>query len=154
MTNTQVLLRRKDDGLPLVVDELVGVSSLKVVDELNEVTVTVLAMVLDAQEVRQLTLVLDVVDADLALHQFLHEKIIPQRDMLCARNVGMVAGDLQHRRVIDMQRHAAEALTEAQLRHRVGAEYASSFIARANATSSASIVGYAVSPCGSTFKMI
>ena len=90
MTNTQVLLTHKDDGLPLVVDELVGVSSLKVVDELDEVVVTVLAMVLGAQEVRQLTLALDVVDADPALHQFLHEKIIPQHDMLCARNVDMV----------------------------------------------------------------
>ena len=42
---------------------------------------TVLAMVLGAQ-VYQLTLALDVVDADLALHQFLYEKLIPQRDML------------------------------------------------------------------------
>ena len=123
MTITQVLFTHKDDGLPLVVDELVGVSSLKVVDELDEVAVTVLAMVLGTQEVRQLTLALDVVDADLALHQFLHEKIIPQRDMLCARNVGMVAGDVQRQRVIDMQRHAAKALTEAQLRRHVGAEY-------------------------------
>ena len=83
---------------------------------------TVLAMVLSAQ-VRQLTLALDVVDAGLALHQFLHEKIIPQRDMLCWRNVGTVVGDMQRRCVIDMQRHAAEALTEAQPQHRVGAEY-------------------------------
>ena len=122
VTNAQVLLTHKDDGLPLVVDELVGVSGLKVVDELDEVAVTVLAMVLGAQ-VRQLTLALDVVDADLALDQFLHEKITPQRDMLCARNVGMVAGDVQRRRVIDMQRHAAKALTEAQPRRRAGAEY-------------------------------
>ena len=57
------------------VNEVVGVSSLKVVDELDEVAVTVLAMALGAQ-VRQLTLALDVVDADLALHQFLHEKIM------------------------------------------------------------------------------
>ena len=74
----------------MVVDELVGVSNLEVVDELDEIAVTVLAMVVGAQ-VRQLTLAFDVVDADLALHQFLHEKIIPQRDMLCARNVGTVA---------------------------------------------------------------
>ena len=121
MTNTQVLLTRKDDGLPLVVDELIGVSSLKAVDELNEVEVTALAMVLGAQEVRQLTLALDVVDADLALHQLLHETLIPQRDMLCAKNIGMVAGDVQRQRVIDMQRHAAKAFTEAQLRHHVGA---------------------------------
>ena len=113
MTSKQVLLTHKDDGLPLVVNELVGVSSLKVVDELDEVAVTVLAMVLGAQ-VRQLTLILDVVDADLSLHQFLHEKVTPQRDMLCARNVGTVVGDVQRRRVIDIQRHAAEVLTEAQ----------------------------------------
>ena len=123
MTNTQVLLTHKDDGPPLVVDQLVGVSSLEVIDELDEIAVTVVAMVLGAQEVRQLTLALDVVDADLALHQFLHEKIIPQRDMLCARNVGTVVGDVQRRRVIDMQRHAADALTETKSRHRAGAEY-------------------------------
>ena len=70
MTNTH-----KHDGLPLVVDERVGVSSLKVVDELDEVAVTVLAMVLGTEEVHQLTLTLDVVD--LAIHQFLHEKIMP-----------------------------------------------------------------------------
>ena len=73
MTNTQVLLTHKDDGLPLVVDKLLGVSSLKVLNELDEVAVTVLVMVLGAQ-VRQLTLALDVVDADLALDRFLHEK--------------------------------------------------------------------------------
>ena len=50
-------------------------------------------MVLGAQ-VCQLILALDVVDADLALHQFLHEKIKPQRDILCARNVGTVAGNV------------------------------------------------------------
>ena len=122
VSNTQVFLTHKYDGLPSVVDELVGVLSLKVIDELDEVAVMMLAMVLGAQ-VRQLTLALDVVDADLALYQFLHEKIIPQPDMLCARNVGTVAGDVQRRRIIDMQRHAAEALTEAQLRHHVGAEY-------------------------------
>ena len=49
VTNTQVFLTHKGDGLPLVVGELVGVLSLKVVDELDEVTVTVLAMVLGAQ---------------------------------------------------------------------------------------------------------
>ena len=106
MNNTQVLLTHKDDGLPLAVDELVGVSSLKVVDELDEVAVTALAMMFGAQ-VRQLTLTLDVVDADLALYKFLHEKIIPQRDMLYARNVGTVVGDVQRQRVIDMQRPAA-----------------------------------------------
>ena len=71
-----MFLAQEDDGLPLVVDELVGVSSLKLVNELDEVAVTVLAMVLGAQ-VCQLILALDVVDADLALlHQFLHEKYL------------------------------------------------------------------------------
>ena len=65
VTNTQVFLTHKDDGLPLVVDKFVGVLSLKVVDKLDEVAVTVLAMVLGAQEVRQLTLALDVVDLTL-----------------------------------------------------------------------------------------
>ena len=76
MSNTQVFLTHKDDGLPLVVDELAGVSSLKLVNALDEVAMTVLAMALGAQ-VCQLILALDVVDADLALlHQFfLHEKI-------------------------------------------------------------------------------
>ena len=110
MCNTQVFLAQGDDDLPLVVDELDGV------------TVTVLAMVLGVQ-VCQLILALDVVDAVFALHQFLHEKIIPQRDMLCARNVGTVAGDVRRRRVIDKQRHAAGAFVEAQLQHHVGEEY-------------------------------
>ena len=109
-----MFLAEKDDGLPFVVNELVGVSSLKLVDELDEVVVTVLAMVLGAQ-VCQMILALDVVDADFApLHQFLYEKI-PQRDVLCARTVGTVADDLERRRVIVIQRRAAEALIEVQL---------------------------------------
>ena len=122
MSNTQVFLAQKDDGLPFVVDALVSVSSLKLVDELDEVAVTVLAMVLGAQ-VRQLTLALDdVVDADLALHQFLYENIIPQRGMLSARTVDTVAGDVQRRRVVDIQRHAAEAVIEVLLKHPFGEE--------------------------------
>ena len=83
----------------------------------------VLAKVLGA-EVCQLILALDVVDANLALlHQFLHEKI-PQRDVLCARTVvGAVAGDVQYRRIVHIQRHADEALIEAHLQHHVGAEH-------------------------------
>ena len=74
MSNTQVFLAQRDD--------LVGALSLKLVDELDDVAVEVLAKVFGAQ-VCQLILALDVVDADFALlHQFLHEKIIPQRDML------------------------------------------------------------------------
>ena len=54
----------------------------------------VLAKVLCAQ-VCQLILAPDVVEADLAFpHQFLH-KPIPQRDVLCARTVGAVAGGVQ-----------------------------------------------------------
>ena len=72
MSDTQVFLAQKDDGLPLVVDELVGVLSLKLVGELDEVAVTVLAKVLGAQAC-QLILALDVVDADLVLlHQLLN----------------------------------------------------------------------------------
>ena len=48
MTSTQILLTHKYDGIPLVVNKLVGVSSLKVVDELDEVAVTVLTVVLGA----------------------------------------------------------------------------------------------------------
>ena len=115
-------LTQKDYGLPLVVDECVGVLSLKRVDELNDVAVAVLAKVLGAH-VCQLILALDVVDADLALlHQFLHEKI-SQRDVLCATTAGSVAGDVQRRRVVNIQRHAAEAVIEAQLQHHVGAEH-------------------------------
>ena len=74
MSNTQVFLTQKYYGLPLVFDELVGILSLKLVDEFDEVAVTVLAKVLGAQ-VCQLILNLYVVEAELALfHQFLHEK--------------------------------------------------------------------------------
>ena len=44
VTNTQVFLTHKGGGLPVVVDKGVGVLSLKVVDELDEVAVTVPAM--------------------------------------------------------------------------------------------------------------
>ena len=90
VSNTRVFLTQKNDDLPLVVDELVGVFTLKLVDELDEVAVKVLVKALCAQ-VRQLTLAFDVVDADLALFpQFLHEKT-PHSDVLCARTVGPVA---------------------------------------------------------------
>ena len=83
MKITQVLLPQEDD-------ELVGVSSLKLVDELDEDAVAVLAKMLGVQ-VRQLILGLYVVDTDFALlHHLLHEKV-PQRDVLCARTVGAVA---------------------------------------------------------------
>ena len=103
-------------------DELVGVLRLKLVDELDDVAMAVLAKVLGAQ-VCQLILALDVVDAEFVLHQFLHKKVIPQRDVLRARTVRTVAADAQCRRVVDIQRHAAEALIEAQRQHNVGAEY-------------------------------
>ena len=83
---------------------------------------TVLAKVFGTQ-VRQSILALDVVDADLALlRQFLPAKIT-QRDVLCSRTVGAVAGDVQRRHVVDIQRHAAEALIEAKLQHHVGEEH-------------------------------
>ena len=69
-----MFLAQKDNGLSLVVDERVGVLSLKLVDELDDVAVAMLAKVFGAQ-VFQLMLALDVVDADFGLlHQFLHEK--------------------------------------------------------------------------------
>ena len=46
MNNTQVFFGKKDCGLPLVVDEVIGVLSLKLVDELDGVAVAVLAKVL------------------------------------------------------------------------------------------------------------
>ena len=49
MRNAQLLLPKEDDGLPLEDDELVDVLSLKVVDELNQVAMPVLAKVLGAQ---------------------------------------------------------------------------------------------------------
>ena len=74
----------------------------KLVDELDEAAVTVLAKVLGAQA-RQLILGLGVADAGLALlHQLLNEKV-PQREVLCARTAGAAAGDMQHRRVVDVQ---------------------------------------------------
>ena len=71
----------------------------------------VLAKVLSAQFC-QLIFALDVVDADLVLiHQFMHEKI--HHDVLRARDVDAVAGDVELQHVVDTQRHAAEALIEA-----------------------------------------
>ena len=87
-----------------------------------QVALMVLAEVLGAQ-VCQLVLGLDVEEADLVLlHQFLHEKI-PQRDIFCARTIGAVASHVQHQRVVEVQRHAAEALVEAQFQHHVGVEH-------------------------------
>ena len=121
MSNTQVFLAQEDDGLPPEDGELDDVLSLKLVDELDQVALMVLAKVLGAQ-VCQLILGLDVEDADLALlHQLLHEKI-PQRDTFCARTTGAVASHVQRRRAVEVQRHAAEALVKAQLQHHVGAE--------------------------------
>ena len=123
MRNTQqVFLPQEEYGLLQDDGEIVGVLSLKLVDKLDEVAVTVLGKVLGAQ-VHQLILGLDLVDANLApLYQFLHEKI-SQRDLLCARTVGATAGDVQRRHVANGHRHAAEALVEVQLQHHVGEEH-------------------------------
>ena len=76
MRNTQIFLPQEDDDLLLEDDELVGVLSLELVDELEEVAVVVLAKVRGTQ-VRQLILALDVVNADLALlHQLMYKKHI------------------------------------------------------------------------------
>ena len=75
MRNKKGFLPWKDDGLPLEDDELIVVLSLKLVDELGEVTVTVVAKGLGTQ-VRHLILGFGVVDSDLAfLHQVLSENI-------------------------------------------------------------------------------
>ena len=90
-------------------DKLVGILSLKLVDELDEVVVTVLAMVLAILLV--------------ALHHYFLQKYTLQRDMLCAGAVGAIAGDVQRQGVIDVQRPAAKALIDAQLQHHVGEEH-------------------------------
>ena len=88
-------------------------------------------------------------DADLALlHQFLHKKI-PQRDVLCARTVGAVAGDVQRRRVVDIPKLSSKPISNITLEQNTA-----SFIVRAAAACSASIVDCAVSPCNPTLKMI
>ena len=66
MSNTQVFLAQSDDDIPLEDDERVGSLNLKLVDELDEITGTVIAKELGAQ-ICQLILALDVVDAGLAL---------------------------------------------------------------------------------------
>ena len=155
MTNTQVLLTHKDDGLHLVVDELVGVSSLKVVDELDEIAVTVLAIVLGAQNFRQLTLALDVLDADLALHQFLHEKnntsaryALPDE---CRYGCRRCAAPTCYRYAAVRCRSLYRSPAPTSCWSRTPPH---PFIARGAATSSASIVDCAVSPCSPTLEMV
>ena len=104
-------------------------------------------------QIIQLILGLDVVNADLALLlQLVHKKVF-QRDVLYTRNVGAVAGDMQRRRVVNVQRHAAEALVEVQLQHHSGAEH-SLFQCQSCRTSVSSIVYCSVSPCSPTLKLI
>ena len=99
---------------------------------------------------RQLTLARDDVDyADFALRQFLHEKIIPPCDMLCARNVGMVANVLSI-----YNGTLPKLLSKPSSNIMLEQNIASSFIARAAPTSSASIEDCAVSPCSPTLKLI
>ena len=64
MSNTQVFIVQEGGGFLLVFGELVFDSSLKLVDELDEVAVTVLTQVFGAH-VCQLIFALDVVDTDL-----------------------------------------------------------------------------------------
>ena len=121
-------------------DELVGILSLNLVDELDDVAVTVLAKVLGAQ-VRQLILGLNKVDADLALlHQLLPEEV-PHRNVLCARAVGAVAGD-----VLSMYSGALPNLSSKPSSNIVLKQNTASFILRAATTSSTSIVDCAVNP--------
>ena len=110
---------------------------------------TVFAKVLGAQ-VRQLTLARDDVDdADLALRQFLHEKVIPPCDMLCARNVGTVANVLSI-----YNGTLPKLLSKPSSSIMLEQNTAFSFIARATPTSSASIEDCAVSPYSPTLKLI
>ena len=136
--NTHVFVAQEDDGLPLESCEFIGVLSLKLVGKLDEVTMMALTKVIGAQ-VRQRILDLDVVDADLAL---LHHEKVSQCNVLCARTVGVVAGDVERRLVVNVHRHAAKALIEAQLQHHVGAE------------NHLLHVDCAVSPCSPTLKLI
>ena len=99
--NTQVLLPHEDDCLPLEDDEPVCRLSHKLVDELDEDTVTMLAKVLGGQ-VCHLILALDVADADFFLFCQLLQESVPQHDRLCARTVVKAAGDEQHGRLIDV----------------------------------------------------
>ena len=150
MGNTQVFLPQEHDGLPPEDDKLVGVLSLKLVDELDEVAVTVLAKVLGAK-IRQLILGLDTVDDNLALlRQLLNEKV-PQRDMIFARTVGSVAGDVQR---LSMYSGTLPKLSSKPSSNIMSEKNTASFIVRATVTSSASIVDCAVSPCNPTSKLI
>ena len=109
---------------------------------------TVFAKVLGAQ-VRQLTLVRDGVDdADLALRQFLHEKIIPPCDMLCAGNVGTVADVLSI-----YNGTLPKLLSKPSSSIMLEQNTASFFIARAAPTSFASIEDCA-GPYSPTLKLI
>ena len=157
MSNTQVFLAQKYDDLPLVVGELVGVSSLKLVDKLNEVAVTVFAKVLRAQ-VCQLILALDVVNADLALlHQFLQEKYLSTTCFARGLQVRLPATCSAN--VLSIHDGTPPKLPSKPSSSIMLEQNAASFIVRAATTSSASIVDCAVvdcavSPCSPTMKMI
>ena len=145
---SRVKIMQGDGGLPLEDDELLGVSSLQLVEGLDKVAVTVLANMVGAQ-VRQLILALDVMDADLALlHQFLHEKI-PQCDVFYARTGGAVADD-----VLSIYSGALPKLSSKPISNIMLERNTASFIVRASATSSASIVDCAVSPRSPSSKLI
>lgn len=120
----------------------------------EEVTVRVLAGVLDTK-VSKLILCLHTVGGNSALrHQLLDEKV-PQIHVLDSRAVGPTPGDFQSRCISDIKRYAVEARAESQLLHHAIMFKLStaSFIASAVATSSAFIIDCAVSPCNSTLKL-
>ena len=95
---------------------------------------TVFAKALGAH-VRQLTLARDDIgDADLALHQFLHDQIIPPCDILCARNVGTVV-DVSSIYNGTLPKLLSKPSSNIMLEQNTD----SSFIARAAPTSAASI---------------
>ena len=157
MSNTQVFLAQKYDDLPLVVGDLVGILSLKLVDKLNEVAVTVFAKVLRAQ-VCQLILALDVVNADLTLlHHFLQDKYLSTTCFARGLQVRLPATCSAN--VLSIHDGAPPTLPSKPSSSIMLDQNAASSIVRASPTSSASIVDCAVvdcavSPCSPTMKMI
>ena len=73
-------------------------------------------------EIGDLILCFHKVDGDLTFLHYFPYKELPQCDVLRARAVCALAGDVKCRCVVDVQRHAAEPFLEAQLQKNVAAE--------------------------------
>ena len=145
-------LTQKGYGLHLVVDERVGVLGLKLVDELDDVAVAVLAKVLGAH-VCQLILALDEVDADLALlHQFLLEKYL---SLMCfARRLQVRLPATCSADVLSIYSGTLPKLSSKPSSNIMLEQNTAYFLARATATGFTSIVDCAVSLCSPTLRMI